>query len=92
MYGYHGDILPVTEHAPCVQEVTEHLKERTSLIKTENQRLRVVLQELIETTNDLQLQKKRLERQYQSILQEYQYNQSIQQLRGSVFRTSNSSA
>ena len=69
------------------QEVTEHLTEHTSLIKTENHRLRKELQDLIETTNDLQVQKKRLERQYQALLQEHQYNQSIQQLRGSVFRS-----
>ncbi|XP_064406247.1 basal body-orientation factor 1-like [Halichondria panicea] len=68
------------------KEVTEHLKEHTSYIKTENHRLRKELQDLIETTNSLQLQKKKLEKQYQKLLHEYQYNQGIQQLRGSVFR------
>jgi len=41
---------------------------------------------LIETTNDLQLQKKHLEKQYQALLQEHQYNQDLLQMRGSAFR------
>lgn len=73
------------------QQATEYLQEHTSHIKTENQRLRKELQQLIDMTNDLQLQKKRLEKQYQTLLQEHQFNQDLKQLRGSVFRGRDSS-
>ena len=68
------------------QQASECLKEHTQRIRTENQQLRSELQRLIETTNDLQLRKKHLGKQYQALLQEHQYNQDLLQMRGSAFR------
>ena len=67
------------------QQATECLKKHTLDIKLENQRLRSELQQIIEETNDLQLQKKRLDKQYRTLLREHQFNQDLQRLRGSVF-------
>ena len=74
------------------QQATECLKKHTLDIKLENQRLRSELQQIIEETNDLQLQKKRLDKQYRTLLREHQFNQDLQRLRGSVFRGLHSSA
>ena len=68
------------------QQASDCLKEHTQRIRTENHQLRSELQRLIETTNDLQLQKKHLEKQYQALLREHQYNQDLLQMRGSAFR------
>ena len=51
-------------------------------IRTENQGLRVELKQLIETTTDLQRQKKRLIRQYHSLLREHQLSRELQRLKG----------
>lgn len=69
-----------------MQEASECLKKHTQQIKVENQQLSQELQELIEATNGLQLHKKRLEKQYRSLLREHQFSQNLKQLRGSVFR------
>lgn len=52
----------------------------------ENHQLRQELQELIDVTNALQVQKKRLEKQYRCLLREHQFSQNLKQLRGAVFR------
>ena len=59
-------------------------------MKSENHKLRSELQQLIETTNDLQLQKRRLEKQYRTLLQEQQASHNMQLLRGSVFKAAES--
>ena len=69
------------------QQASDSLTKHTQQIKLENQRLRSELQQLIDITTDLQVQKKRLGKQYHSLLQEHQYNQDLQQLRGSVIRS-----
>lgn len=69
-----------------LQQASECLKRHTHEIKLENQRLRSELQQIIDTTNDLQLQKKKLDKQYHSLLREHQFNEDLQRLRGSVFR------
>ena len=69
-----------------MQQATECLKKHTHEIKLENQQLRNELQQIIEETNDLQLQKKKLDKQYRSLMREHQFNQDLQRLRGSVFR------
>ena len=51
-------------------------------IRTENQGLRAELKQLIETTTDLQRQKKRLIRQYHSLLREHQLSKELQRLKG----------
>jgi chromosome segregation ATPase len=68
------------------QQASECLKKHTHEIKLENQRLRSELQQVIDATNDLQMQKKKLDKQYRSLLREHQFNQDLQRLRGSVFR------
>ena len=75
-----------------LQQATECLKKHTYEIKMENQRLRSELQQIIEATNDLQSQKKKLDKQYRSLLREHQFNQDLQRLRGSVFRELDSSS
>lgn len=74
------------------KQATECLKKHTLEIKLENQRLRSELQQIIEETNDLQLQKKRLDKQYRTLLREHQFNQDLQRLRGSVFKGLHSSS
>lgn len=67
------------------QQASECLEEHTARIRSENKRLRAELKQLIETTNDLQLQKKRLSRQYNTLLREHQLNEDLQRL--SVYGT-----
>lgn len=74
------------------QQAAECLKKHTHEIKLENQHLRSELQQIIDATNDLQLQKKKLDKQYHSLLREHQFNQDLQRLRGSVFRGLGSSS
>ena len=62
------------------QQASECLEEHTAKIRSENKRLRAELKELIETTNNLQLQKKRLSRQYNTLLREHQLNQDLHRL------------
>lgn len=52
----------------------------------ENHKLRHELQELINATGAMQSHKKQLEKQYQSLLREHHFSQSLKQLRGSIFR------
>ncbi|CAI8014569.1 Coiled-coil domain-containing protein 166 [Geodia barretti] len=70
------------------QQASKCLEEHTVKIRSENKQLRAELKQLIETTNDLQLQKKRLSRQYNTLLREHQLNQDLQRL--SVYGTTRS--
>ena len=69
-----------------MQEASDCLEKHTQRIRVENHKLRRELQELINHTSAMQLHKKRLENQYQSLLREHHFSQSLKQLRGSVFR------
>ena len=73
-------------NCPVIQQAAEFLKRHTQHIKVENHQLRKELQDLIDVTNALQLQKKKLEKQYSDLLREHQFSQNLQMLRGSVFR------
>lgn len=68
-----------------LQQASECLQEHTVKIRSENQRLRSELKQVIDTTNDLQLQKKRLTRQYHSLLREHQLNCDLQRLHSGVY-------
>ena len=74
--------------SPMHQQASKCLEEHTVKIRSENKQLRAELKQLIETTNDLQLQKKRLSRQYNTLLREHQLNQDLQRL--SVYGTTRS--
>ena len=84
----HDMLFTTNSLLKYTQQATECLKKHTHEIKLENQRLRSELQQIIEATNDLQLQKKKLDKHYRSLLREHQFNQDLQRLRGSVFRAS----
>lgn len=80
---------PLTRNSICIaswQQASVCLAQHTKQIQVENRELRQNLQELIDVTTSLQLQKRRLEKQYSGLLREHQFSQNLQQLRGSVFR------
>lgn len=64
------------------KRASQCLTEQTRRISAENRQLRIHLQELIENTNGLQFQKKQLEKQYQKLLQEHQFNLELRKLKG----------
>ena len=53
------------------------LKDQTERIRRENHELRHQLVSLIQTTDELQSQKRKLEKQYKALLHEHQFNQEL---------------
>lgn len=62
-----------------IQQAAKCLKDQTERIRRENHELRHQLVSLIQTTDELQLQKRKLEKQYKALLHECQFNQELQQ-------------
>ena len=85
---FHHHLSVSLSLSPMHQQASKCLEEHTVKIRSENKQLRAELKQLIETTNDLQLQKKRLSRQYNTLLREHQLNQDLQRL--SVYGTTRS--
>ena len=67
-------LLPTQQADVCVKQHSRQIME-------ENKRLRVELHELIEATQGLQAQKKRLEHQYQTLLREKELQEDLKKLR-----------
>ena len=57
------------------------LERCTKRVQSENQALRLELQQLIQMTQDLQRQKKQLEKQYTQLQREHQFTQDLRKLR-----------
>ena len=57
------------------------MKQHSQQVVKENRTLRVELHELIEATQGLQVQKKRLERQHQALLRERELQEDLKKLR-----------
>ena len=57
------------------------MKQHSQQVVKENRTLRVELHELIEATQGLQTQKKRLERQHQALLRERELQEDLKRLR-----------
>ena len=57
------------------------MKQHSQQMVEENRTLRVELHELIEATQGLQVQKKRLERQHQALLRERDLQEDLKSLR-----------
>lgn len=64
-----------------LQQADVCVKQHSRQIMDENKQLRVELHELIEATQGLQAQKKRLERQHQALLREKELQEDLKKLR-----------
>ena len=60
-----------------IQQAAKCLKDQTERIRRENHELRHQLVSLIQTTDELQSQKRKLEKQYKALLHEHQFNQEL---------------